>query len=250
MDTPLAREQDVTATLIRLADTLVEDFDLLDVLNELTKDCVRLLGVTAAGLLLAGSNRELHVVASSSEEARLLELFQLERDQGPCLESYRTGEPVTVPDISSELRWPLFCEAATATGYRAVHALPLRLRQQVLGALNLFGARPVELDETSVRLGQALADMATITILQERALRESEELAAQLQVALVSRVVLEQAKGVLAERGGLAMEDAFQALRKFARDGNRRLHDVSRGIIDGTVDANAVLACRRPPSSR
>jgi GAF domain-containing protein len=148
MDTPLAREQDVTATLIRLADTLVEDFDLLDVLNELTKDCVRLLGVTAAGLLLAGSNRELHVVASSSEEARLLELFQLERDQGPCLESYRTGEPVTVPDISSELRWPLFCEAATATGYRAVHALPLRLRQQVLGALNLFGARPVELDET------------------------------------------------------------------------------------------------------
>jgi GAF domain-containing protein len=101
MDTPLAREQDVTATLIRLADTLVEDFDLLDVLNELTKDCVRLLGVTAAGLLLAGSNRELHVVASSSEEARLLELFQLERDQGPCLESYRTGEPVTAPDISS-----------------------------------------------------------------------------------------------------------------------------------------------------
>jgi GAF domain-containing protein len=249
MEPPLAREQDVTATLIRLADSLVEDFDLLDVLNDLTKDCVRLLDVTAAGLLLAGADRELHVVASSSEEARLLELFQLERNQGPCIECYRTGEPVTISDTSSDDRWALFAEAATATGYRSVHAMPLRLRQEVLGALNLFGAQAGDLDETSARLGQALADMATITILQERALRESEELAAQLQVALVSRVVLEQAKGVLAERGQLSMEDAFQTLRKFSRDSNRRLQDVSRGIIDGSVDATVVLAARRRPSS-
>jgi len=245
----LAREGDVTATLVRLADSLVEDFDLVDVLDDLASDCVRLLGVTAAGLLLAGPGGELHVVAASSEETRLLELFQLQRDEGPCLECYRSGEPVSVPALETQAqRWPQFVEAARATGYRSVHALPLRLRRQVLGALNLFGAEAGELSPTATQLGQALADMATITILQERALRESEQIARQLQVALVSRVVLEQAKGVLAERGDLDMDDAFLVLRKYARDQKRRLHDVSRGIVDGSVDAHAVLgSLRRPP---
>jgi GAF domain-containing protein len=242
----LSREYEVTATLIRLADTLVEDFDLLDVLDELANDCVRLLGVTAAGLLLAGPGKELHVVAASSERTRLLELFQLQRDEGPCLDCYRTGQSVSAPDLEAQsATWPAFTEAALMTGYRAVYAVPMRLRQQVIGGLNLFGAEVGALTEPARRLAQALADMATITILQERALRESEEVAAQLQVALVSRVVLEQAKGVLAERGDLNMDDAFQVLRKYARDHNQRLQDVSRGIVSGTVDANAVLATRR-----
>jgi GAF domain-containing protein len=242
----LSRDYDVTATLIRLADTLVEDFDLLDVLDELANDCVRLLGVTAAGLLLAGPGKELHVVAASSERTRLLELFQLQRDEGPCLDCYRTGQAVSAPDLEAQsATWPSFAEAALMTGYRAVHAVPMRLRQQVIGGLNLFGAEVGALTEPARRLAQALADMATITILQERALRESEEVAAQLQVALVSRVVLEQAKGVLAERGDMNMDDAFQVLRKYARDHNQRLQNVSRGIVSGTVDASAVLATRR-----
>jgi GAF domain-containing protein len=242
----LSREYEVTATLIRLADTLVEDFDLLDVLDELANDCVRLLGVTAAGLLLAGPGKELHVVAASSERTRLLELFQLQRDEGPCLDCYRTGQSVSVPDLEAQsAAWPAFAEAALMTGYRAVHAVPMRLRQQVIGGLNLFGAEVGAMTKPARRLAQALADMATITILQERALRESEEVAAQLQVALVSRVVLEQAKGVLAERGELNMDDAFQVLRKYARDHNQRLQDVSRGIVQGTVDATVVLASRR-----
>jgi GAF domain-containing protein len=246
----MARESDVTATLIRLADTLVEDFDLLDVLDELARDCVRLLGVTAAGLLLVGPGGELHVVAASSERTRLLELFQLQRDEGPCLDCYRTGESVSAPDLAAQAAgWPQFAEAALATGYRSVHAVPMRLRQQVIGALNVFCADAGELSAAAAQLAQALADMATITILQERALRESEQVAAQLQVALVSRVVLEQAKGVLAERGNLNMDDAFQVLRKFARDHNQRLHDVSRGIVEGAVDATAVLGTRlhKPP---
>jgi transcriptional regulator with GAF, ATPase, and Fis domain len=245
----MAYDLDVTATLIRLADTLVEDFDLLDVLDELARDCVRLLGVTAAGLLLAGPGGELHVVAASSERTRLLELFQLQRDQGPCLDSYRSGRKVSAPDPAVlAARWPEFAEVALATGYRSVDAVPMRLRQQVIGALNLFRAEEGELSETASRLAQALADMATITILQDRALRESEQAAAQLQVALVSRVVLEQAKGVLAERGNLNMDDAFEVLRKFTRDHNQRLHDVSRGIVNGTVDATDVLRSRqRPP---
>jgi GAF domain-containing protein len=139
----LARERDVTATLVRLADTLVDDFDLVVVLNELTTDCVRLLNVTAAGLLLADTANTLHVVAASSEQTRLLELVQLQRDQGPCLDCFHRGAPVSVDDLTAELeRWPLFAAAALATGYQSVHALPLRLRDKVIGALNLFSAEP------------------------------------------------------------------------------------------------------------
>jgi transcriptional regulator with GAF, ATPase, and Fis domain len=249
IDPALAREPEVTATLIRLADSLVEDFDLVDVLDELARDCVRLLGVTAAGLLLAGPTGELHVMAASSEQTRLLELFQLQREEGPCLDCYHSGEPVSAADLTLQpQRWPLFAEAALDTGYRSVHALPMRLRHQILGALNLFSERQGALGEPAARLGQALADMATITILHERALRESELVAAQLQTALVSRVVIEQAKGVLAERGDLTMDNAFQALRKHARDHNLRLHDVARGIVERTVDVAAVLATHRKSS--
>jgi GAF domain-containing protein len=246
-DPAVAREPEVTATLIRLADSLIEDFDLVEVLDELARDCVRLLGVTAAGLLLAGPTGELHVMAASSEQTRLLELFQLQREQGPCLDCYRRGEPVSATDLSVEShRWPLFAGAALDTGYRSVHAVPLRLRQQILGALNLFGDQPGTLGEPAARLGQALADMATITILHERALRESELVAAQLQTALVSRIVIEQAKGILAERGSLTMDDAFNVLRRHARDHNLRLHDVARGIVERTVDPVAILAARKP----
>lgn len=247
----VAREPEVTATLIRLADSLVDDFDLVEVLDELAVDCVRLLGVTAAGLLLAGPTGELHVMAASSEQTRLLELFQLQGEQGPCLDCYHSGEPVSAPDLALQShRWPLFAEAALATGYRSVHAVPLRLRHQILGALNLFGDQPGALGEPAARFGQALADMATITILHERALRESEHVAAQLQTALVSRVVIEQAKGVLAERGELTMDGAFQVLRKHARDHNLRLHDVARGVVERTIDVAAILAVppKSPPS--
>lgn len=251
IDPAIAREPEVTATLIRLADSLVEDFDLVDVLDELARDCVRLLGVTAAGLLLAGPTGELHVMAASSEQTRLLELFQLQREQGPCLDCYHSGQPVSTTDLTLQSqRWPLFAQAALDTGYQSVHALPLRLRQQVLGALNLFGAKPGALSRPAARLGQALADMATITILHERALRESELVAAQLQTALISRVVIEQAKGVLAERGDLTMDDAFQVLRKYARDRNLRLHDVARGIVERTVDVAPILVGgHKPPLS-
>jgi transcriptional regulator with GAF, ATPase, and Fis domain len=248
IDPALAREPEVTATLIRLADSLVEDFDLVDVLDELARDCVRLLGVTAAGLLLAGPTGELHVMAASSEQTRLLELFQLQREEGPCLDCYHSGEPVSAGDLTLQpQRWPLFAEAALDTGYRSVHALPMRLRHQILGALNLFSERQGALGEPAARLGQALADMATITILHERALRESELVAAQLQTALVTRVVIEQAKGILAERGALTIDDAFQVLRKYARDHNLRLHDVARGIVERSIDSADLLATRRRP---
>lgn len=239
----MAQQQRLSEAFVALADSLVADFDVADLLHRLADHCVTLLDVAAAGLLLADQRGSLQVVAASSEASRLLELFQLQHDEGPCLDCYRTGTTVTVPDLELAAdRWPIFAAETRAAGYRSVHALPMRLRDDVIGTLNLFGSRPGPLDEADARVGQALADVATIAILQERAIRHQELLAEQLQHALTSRVVIEQAKGILAERGNLDMDQAFDRLRRHARNTNTRLTDLARGIVDGTLDSAAALA--------
>jgi hypothetical protein len=196
---------------------------------------VQLLDVSAAGLLLADPRGELRVVAASSEAARLLELFQLQNDQGPCLDCFRSGQPVTAADLNAEAqRWPRFAPAARKAGFAAVQALPMRLREQVIGALNLFRASPGTFDPADVRVGQALADVATISLLHERSMRHSDTLNEQLQTALNSRVIIEQAKGKLAERLGLDMAQAFSLLRDQARTRNLRLSELAQAFIDGS----------------
>ncbi len=225
----------LSETFVELTDTMVADFDMIDFLHVLTDRIVKLLDVSAAGLLLADPRGELRVVAASNETARLLELFQLQNDQGPCLDCFRTGEPVQAADLDAEAqRWPRFAAAARGSGFAAVQALPMRLRDQVIGALNLFRASPGAFDPGDVRIGQALADVATVSLLHERNLRDSDTLNEQLQTALNSRVVIEQAKGKLAERHGLDMEQAFGLLRDYARSNNLRLADVAQAFIDGT----------------
>jgi transcriptional regulator with GAF, ATPase, and Fis domain len=220
---------------VELADTMVADFDVIDFLHTLTERSVQLLDAAAAGVLLADPRGELRLVAASTEAARVLELFQLQNDQGPCLDCFRTGEPVAAPDLTTaQQRWPQFAAAARQAAFAAVHALPMRLRSQVIGALNLFQATPGALSHQDVRVDQALADVATIGLLQERSTRRSEVLHEQLQGALNSRVVIEQAKGKLAERLGLDMDQAFAVLRSYARDGNLRLSDLAQSFIDGT----------------
>jgi GAF domain-containing protein len=175
------------------------------------------------------------VVAASTEQTRLLELFQLQTDQGPCVDYFRTGRPVAIADLSTATdRWPRFVAEARQTGFASVHALPMRLRSDVIGALNLFSAQPGGLDEHTVRLGQAFADVATIGLLQARAIRQRGTLAEQLQSALNSRIVIEQAKGVIAERRHLDMDQSFTMLRSTARTNNRRLSDLARAVVDGT----------------
>ena len=224
----------LAGTFVELTDTMVADFDVIDFLHVLTDRTVALLDVAAAGLLLADPRGQLRVVAASSEAARLLELFQLQNDQGPCLDCFRSAQPVTVADLAAEAgRWPRFAAAARQGGFAAVQALPMRLREQVIGALNLFRADPGVLAPADIRVGQALADVATIGLLQERNVRRAETLAEQLQAALNSRVVIEQAKGKLAERLGLDMDQAFTLLRQQARDTNQRLTDVGRQVLDG-----------------
>jgi transcriptional regulator with GAF, ATPase, and Fis domain len=228
-------EQMLAATFVELADTLVADFDVVDFLHGLADRCVALLEVDAAGLMLADQRGSLRVIASSSEQARLTELFELQHDEGPCLECYQTGLPVAEPDMAAASeRWPSFAPAAAEAGFAAVQALPMRLRNEVIGAVNLFMYTPGRLDETGLRVGQALADVATIGLLHERNFRHQEVLAEQLQGALNSRVTIEQAKGVLAERLGLDMGQAFEQLRTQARLQNRRLAELAGAVADGT----------------
>jgi transcriptional regulator with GAF, ATPase, and Fis domain len=225
----------LSATFVELTDTLVAGFDVIDFLHVLTDRSVQLLDVSAAGLLLADPRGELRVVAASSEAARLLELFQLQSDQGPCLDCFRSGRPVAAVDLAAEAaRWPRFVPAARQAGFAAVQALPMRLREQVIGALNLFRVVPGALAPADVRVGQGLADVATISLLHERSMRHGDTLNEQLQTALNSRVIIEQAKGKLAERLGLDMDQAFGLLRDQARTSNRRLSDLAQGFVDGT----------------
>ncbi|WTW93492.1 GAF and ANTAR domain-containing protein [Streptomycetaceae bacterium NBC_01309] len=228
-------ERLLAQTFVELADNLVADFDLIDFLRLLTDRCVGILGVSAAGVLLADPNGDLRVMAASDERVRLLELFQLQNDEGPCLDCYRAGAPVTVPDLTGQAdRWPRFVTEARRSGYTAVQALPMRLRHEVVGALNLFRTTPGEFDTVDTQIAQALADVATISLLQQRSSRRSDVLNEQLQHALNSRILIEQAKGKLAERHNIDMEQAFTALRGYARSHNRRLSDLAQAFVDGT----------------
>jgi transcriptional regulator with GAF, ATPase, and Fis domain len=224
---------------IEMADTLVDDFDVLEFLHTLTERCVQLLGVSAAGLMVTDGAGRLRVVAASSERTRLLELFELQTDEGPCVECFHTAAAVSVENLPTAGRWPRFTAAASEVGYAAVHALPMKLRSDVIGALNLFGTEPGALDREKLRIGQALADIATVGLLQQRAIRARDVLTEQLQTALNSRVLIEQAKGLLAERMQIDVEQAFTILRSTARNRNQRLSALAQGLVDGTERAPA-----------
>ncbi|MFC4492937.1 GAF and ANTAR domain-containing protein [Streptomyces ovatisporus] len=226
----------LTEVFVEMADTLVDDFDVLDFLHNLTERCVELLGVTAAGIMLTDERDNLQVIAASTEKTRLLELFQLQTDQGPCVDCFRSGEPVSVADLRTVGQWPHFTAAAAEVGFASVHALPMRLRTEVIGALNLFHTRAGALEGEKQRVGQALADVATIGLLQQRAIQHRDGLTEQLQTALNSRVLIEQAKGTLSERLGLEVDEAFVMLRNGARSRNQRLSVFAKAVLEGSQD--------------
>jgi GAF domain-containing protein len=237
----MPREAMLARTFVELADTLVADFDVVELLTLLVDRCVDVLDVGEAGIMLVAPEGDLRVMASSSEAMRVLELFELQAQEGPCLDCYRTGGAVVNQDLATvDGRWPRFAPEALAAGFHSVQALPMRLRGTVIGALNLFHIEPGEMRQPDTAAAQALADVATIAILQHRAAQEAQVVNEQLNVALNSRVVIEQAKGMVAERNGLTMEDAFSTLRSHARNHNLRLAGVARDVIDGKLAASAL----------
>jgi GAF domain-containing protein len=225
--------QQLARVFVEVSDTLVDEFDLLEFLHMLTLRTAEVAAASVVGLVLADHNGNLRFMAASREDAEMLELFQLQNDQGPCLDAFRTGTPVVNTDLhESPSRWPLFAPHATGAGFSSVHAFPLRLRSEVIGALNVFGATEGgRLEADDMPLVQALADMAAIGLLQERAIRQGRVLTEQLQGALNSRVVIEQAKGAIAQLRGVDVDEAFGLIRAFARSHNRRLGEVARSII-------------------
>ena len=240
------REEQLVETFVELADTLVDDFDVIDFLHMLTRRVTELVDAAEAGILLADRQGTLQLMASSSEQTRALELFLLQNDQGPCLDCYRTGQPVIVEDLDIELqRWPRFVPEARKDGFAAVHALPLRLRQDLIGVLGVFGAAPGRLSDADISACQGMAHIATISLLSRRAVGRSDEIIEQLQYALDSRIVIEQAKGVLAERAGIGTDEAFERLRRYARAHNLRLNDVARATVHGNLRIGTLLAAQR-----
>ena len=246
------RESRLVQTFVELADTLVNDFDVVEFLHLLTNRATALLDAAEAGLLLADPGGTLHVMASSSEQTRALELFQLQNEEGPCLECYRLGAPVIVADVDAEEeRWPRFVPEARGAGFASVHALPLRLRDELVGVLNLFGSTPGRLNEPDLTAGQAMADIATIGILQHRAIHDAHVSVDQLQSALHSRIVIEQAKGVLAERAGIDMPEAFDRLRRYARSHSSRVWRTWPGHWSAATCTSmwSSLTATKPPPS-
>ncbi len=237
-----SREAQIVGTFLELADTLVADFDIIDSLTALADRCVEILDTAATGILLADSNGQLHAVAASSEQARLLELFQLQNDQGPCMEAFATGHPVIATDLHEAIdRWPQFTPYAVGAGYDSVYAIPLRLRGNIIGALNLFRAHSGPLAEGDIALAQAFADLASITILQAQAATDAQRRDEQLQFALDSRIIIEQAKGMLAENAQIDMATAFEHIRSQSRNTNTKLTDVATQIVDGQIDLDALV---------
>lgn len=227
-----SRERRLVETFVTLADTLVDDYDVVDLLQQLVERCTELFGASAAGIVLTDLNGELEVIASSDEDARLIELLQLSSGNGPCIEAFQTGEVVVVPDVlhvpaeSSEFR-----DLAVQLGIASAHAVPMRLRTRTIGSLNVFGASSGRLTEDDAVAVRALADVATIGILHQRALAESDIIRSQLQRALDSRIIIEQAKGVIAYTKQIDVEQAFAILRGHARRTSTALTVVAERVV-------------------
>ena len=237
------REERLAQTFVELADTLVEDFDVVELLAVLSDRSVELFDAAAAGVLLADTHRRLRLMTATSEAMELVELFQLQNEEGPCLDCFRSGAPVLVEDLAAAAgRWPRFVPVATQAGFRSAQALPLRLRGEVLGAFGLFRHAAGSMGPADAASAQALADVATLAILQHRAVHDAQLLADQLQLALNSRVAIEQAKGIIAEHAGVGMEEAFSRLRGYARAHHLRLSDAAESLVAHRISVRQVMA--------
>jgi GAF domain-containing protein len=235
------RERRLVATFVELADTLVEDFDVVELLYTLTERVVEMSIASEAGILLADEAGDLQFMAASEERTHLLELFQVQNQEGPCQDCFVTGHPVGIADLEdARERWPRFAPKALSLGFRSVQAVPLRLRGDILGALNLFRNEPGGIGDEDQLVVQAMGDIATIGLLQQRQAHRAATVTNQLQHALHSRISIEQAKGVISAQSGLSIDASFALLRAHSRDHNHKLSELARAVVDGEIDANGL----------
>ncbi|TQM35352.1 GAF and ANTAR domain-containing protein [Pseudonocardia cypriaca] len=247
-DTPEATS--LLTAMVGVVDTLVDDFDIVEAATRLTESCVSVLAVDAAGLILANGSGGLQVMASTTEDTHRLEIYQILVGEGPCLDAFHSGRPIAEPQLADSDRWPRFISAALDLGYRAVYALPLELRGYVIGAMNLFATTPGSLSDHDQQAAQVLTHMTTVAVLQSRTLHEARQLNDRLQQALASRIIVEQAKSRLAERGRLdTVDDAFALLRAYARRTNQRLSEIAGAIMNNTFDLALILTPTPPPQT-
>lgn len=236
------REQRIIQALVELADSMVLDFDVVEFQHRVAERSAELLDCSEAGLLLVDAARSLRVIASSSEHAAALEVLQAQSKEGPCFDCFQRGEVVVSEDLAADrARWPEFVPSALRMGFRSVHAVPMRIHGETIGGLCLFRTEVGRIAAADISLAQGLSDIAALSLLQERSLREALGVSRQLQRALSSRIVIEQAKGVLAERAAIGIDVAFVRLRRHARNHNLRLAQVAQELIDGQLDAESLL---------
>ncbi|BBY63112.1 GAF and ANTAR domain-containing protein [Mycolicibacterium helvum] len=240
MDTP--RETRVLGAVVTLVDSLLDDFDIVELLTDLTEQCARLLDVRAAGLLLAGPRQDLQLMAATSKRSHDLEVFQLQAVEGPCLDCFKTGQPVSAPNLEAQkARWPRFVAAATAAGFLSVHAVPMRAAGTVLGTLGLFGTQVGSLGDADLLVAHTLVHVASVAILQENSPSPTTVIPS-LRAALTDRVVVDQATGFVSERLGVSMEEAFGLLRRYAQSHPRHLTDAARSVVADHEQRASILA--------
>jgi len=241
----VTRQQLIARAFVELADTLVDDYDVVDLMHTLGERNVELFEVDAAGIILRDTRHQLVAIAATSDEADLSELFVIQNSEGPCLDCVRSGEQViNIGMAEATDRWPNFVSQVAEYGFVTTHAFPLRLRSEVLGAINLFCRSHTTLSDEDVAVAQGLADIATIGLLHQRAVRQHEVLTEQLQSALNSRIVIEQAKGVLAERAGIQVGQAFELMRAYSRSQGQLLRETADAVIAGDVDSTQLRGSR------
>lgn len=235
-----SREARINAAFVTVADTLTTDYDMVDLLHTLVLECVAILGMKAGGLMLVDGSGELQLMTSTSEAAGFVEVMQLNAAAGPCIDCFRSGAAVSVGDIGASSSWPDFRGAALGQGFQSVLATPMKLRGRIIGTMNLFADAPGEVDARDAAVAQALADVATIGILQERVIREGVLMEEQLHRALDSRILIEQAKGVIANELSVSMEDAFLLMRSYARDRNATIRSVAEQVSNRELTVREV----------
>ncbi|MGW7412317.1 GAF and ANTAR domain-containing protein [Streptomyces sp. NPDC054863] len=242
----ISREQHIAKAFVSLADSFAEDVDPTVLLDRLAAHCVALTSTDAAGIMMIDARGSLRTMAVSDSRAALLELFQMQSGQGPCIDAWHEQHRLDVPDLATqESRWPDFVPLARELGFRGAYALPMKVNGQGVGALNLLREDPGTLTDTELALAQALADVACVAVVRWQAdPARPHDVLTQVQAAVSVKATIETAKGLLAAAGGIGVQEADAALHRYSRLHGMSPSDAAQQLVRRTLDPCEVMAAR------